>query len=142
MKLTSAQKKKIVQAIENAEHQTSGEIRVHFSYSKSDENPLFQAQKQFEKLKMHLTKDRNGILIYINPNARKFALYGDEGIHLKLGQDYWDQLKNSLKKNIQEKDLIHGIENAVLDLGVQLKAHFPHAEKDKNELKNDVSESN
>ena len=142
MKLTSKEKKLIVKAIEAAEHLTSGEIRVHLSYSKSEENPLLQAQTQFEKLKMHLTKNRNGVLLYINPNARKFALFGDDGIHAKVGQQYWNTLKDKLKTKIQEKDLTSGIVHAVEELGIQLKVHFPHSDSDQNRLNNEVSESN
>ncbi len=142
MKLTSSQKKQIVAAIEKAEKKTSGEIRVHLSYLKIDASPLLEAQKEFVKLKMHETKDRNGILIYINPQARKFALFGDEGIHSKLGQAYWDQLKETLRDNIHHDDLTTGIIKAVMELGSQLALHFPYSHsEDKNELQNDISES-
>jgi uncharacterized membrane protein len=141
MKLSSLQKKQIVTAIRHAENKTSGEIRVHLSYSKNEEVSVSHAQAQFEKLKMHLTKDRNGILLYINPVMRKFALYGDVGIHTKLSPDYWENLKNSLRTKIQETNLVSGIMLAVEELGHQLKDHFPFEKQDQNELKDDVSES-
>lgn len=141
MKLTSKEKKLIMKAIEEAEFKTSGEIRVHLSYSSHDDEPLMQAQAHFEKLKMHLTRDRNGILLYINPKARKFALYGDRGINEKVGHHYWEELKNKLRKDIQDFDLATGIVNAVHELGNQLKHHFPFIKGDKNELHNDLSES-
>ena len=142
MKLTSKEKKLIVKSIIEAEHLTSGEIRVHLSYSKSDESPLLQAQNQFEKLKMHLTKNRNGVLLYVNPRVRKFALYGDIGIHEKVGQAYWNALKDALQSKIREKDLTSGITHAVEELGKQLKTYFPHTDHDQNQLSNDVTESN
>lgn len=141
MKLSSQQKKEIVKAITLAEKETSGEIRVHISYSNCTEELLPLAQKQFEKLKMHHTKDRNGILLYINPKVKKFALYGDEGIHLKLGQDYWNSLKDQMRDEIKNIDLTTGICHAIEELGKQLRSHFPYSHHDKNELHNDVSES-
>lgn len=141
MKLSTQEKNQIMKAIEAAEHKTSGEIRVHLSYSKKEESPLNQAQIKFNQLEMQKTKDRNGILLYINPKVKKFALYGDQGIHEKLGQEYWNSLKDSLKLKIREKDLTTGIIHAIEELGVQLKNHFPFSENDQNELINELTES-
>ena len=59
--LSKEQQEAILHAIELAEHQTSGEIRVHIeSTCKSD--PYERAQKVFLKLKMNKTAQRNGIL--------------------------------------------------------------------------------
>lgn len=141
MKLNSNEKKMIIQAIEKAERETSGEIRVHLSYSLHEAEPLQQAQIQFQKLNMHQTTKRNGILLYINPRARKFAVFGDQGINEKLGQHYWEELKDKLKQDILSQGLTSAIVNAVQELGKQLKTHFPFMKNDKNELKNDLSES-
>lgn len=133
----------IVSAIREAELQTSGEIRVHLSFSPiHHEDMLPLAQKEFQKLKMHLTRERNGVLLYINPKIRKFALFGDQGIHEKVGQDYWDQLKNELRNKIRDTDLTTGIISAVHEIGMKLKLHFPYDHRnDQDELKNDLSES-
>lgn len=140
-RLSSKEKKLITDAIQAAENQTSGEIRVHLSYSKCDEQPLQSAKEKFEKLKMHLTEQRNGMLLYINPRAKKFALFGDTGIHEKVGQDFWNQLKQKLSQNIKQKDLVYGITLAVTEMGQQLKTHYPSTLNDQNELSNDISES-
>jgi uncharacterized membrane protein len=141
MKLTNHDKNLIVQAITNAEQKTSGEIRVHVTYSAKDEAPLDEAKKVFQSLKMNETQARNGVLIYFNPKARKFALFGDQGIHEKLGQKYWDELVQHVRLTIHEKSLIDGILDAVTALGNQLAMHFPGKHDDQNELRNDVSES-
>jgi uncharacterized membrane protein len=141
MKLTSHDKKLIVQAITEAEQKTTGEIRVHVTYSAHDETPLDQAKKVFHSLKMNETQARNGVLIYFNPKARKFALYGDQGIHEKLGQKYWEELVQKVRSTIHEKSLIDGILGSVQELGNQLATHFPGSHDDQNELHNDVSES-
>jgi uncharacterized membrane protein len=141
MKLRSQDKKIIVQEIAKAEAKTTGEIRVHVAYHTKDERPLDVAQAIFLKLNMHDTKERNGVLIYFNPKARKFALFGDIGIHEKLGQTYWDALVKDIRSTIHEKDLLAGILNAVSALGDKLSNHFPGSKLDSNELSDDVSES-
>ncbi|NOX88964.1 MAG: TPM domain-containing protein, partial [Calditrichaeota bacterium] len=69
---TDEQKKQIVDAIKEAEKETSGEIRLHIE-SKCKGDPLERAIKVFQKLKMHKTALRNGTLIYLALNNKKFA---------------------------------------------------------------------
>ena len=81
--------KLIVKAIEKAEHQTSGEIRVHIE-SKCRAEVLDRAAWLFKKLKMHETKDRNGVLIYLSINDHKFAIIGDAGINKVVPEGFWN----------------------------------------------------
>ena len=141
MKLSAQDKKIIIEAISKAEAKTTGEIRVHVTYHAKDDHPLDIAQSIFENLNMHQTRERNGVLIYFNPKARKFALYGDQGIHQKLGQTYWNELVQHVRLTIQEKDLLNGIMDAVNALGEKLATHFPGTHADTDELSNDISES-
>lgn len=141
MKLSNNDKKTIMQAIQQAEKKTSGEIRVHVTYDGQDDQPLESARLIFLKLGMQSTRDRNGVLIYFNPKARKFALYGDEGIHQQLGQKYWDELVMHVRETIREKDLLAGILDAVHALGEQLEKHFPGSGHNPDELTNEVSET-
>ncbi len=128
-------------AIQEAEQKTSGEIRVHVTYDGQDDQPLESARLIFLKLGMQSTREHNGVLIYFNPKARKFALYGDSGIHEKLGQIYWDQLVSHVRETIREKDLLAGILDAVHALGEQLATHFPGSGHNPDELTNEVSET-
>ena len=97
-------------------------------------------KQQLDKLKMHETIARNGVLIYFNPKARKFALFGDIGIHQKLGQTYWDELVAHVRSTIHEKDLLSGILDAIHALGEQLAKHFPGSGHNPDELTNEVTE--
>jgi uncharacterized membrane protein len=141
MKLSNNDKTTIMQAIQQAEKRTSGEIRVHVTYDGQEDQPLESARLIFLKLGMQATRDRNGVLIYFNPKARKFALYGDSGIHEKLGQHYWDQLVSHVRDTIREKDLLAGILDAVHALGEQLSTHFPGSGHNPDELTNEISET-
>jgi len=143
MKLSSKQKKLIVEAIEKAEHQTNGEIRVHLSYANAKNEPdiMAEAKNRFVKMEMHSTSDHNGMLLYVNPKIHQFALFGDEGIHQKVGQQFWDSLTQQIRETIREKDLTQGIIHAVEKMGASLKQYYPHTDDHKNELSNEISES-
>src|SRR5207244_3273118 len=79
---------RVVAAIVAAEQRTSGEIRVLVSRQKVDE-PIAAAQKHFERLGMTNTAARNGVLIFISPAAKTFAVIGDKGVHEKCGDAFW-----------------------------------------------------
>lgn len=128
----------IVEAIKNAELKTSGEIRVHienFCFG----NELKRAQKVFGKLKMHQTKERNGILIYIASQSKKIAVTGDKGIHEKLGNSYWEKLIQNLIIEFKANNRGQALANCIVDLGKQLGDFFPRQDDDVNELSNSIS---
>src|SRR5687768_6139620 len=83
----------VVDAIAQAEMCTSGEIRVHLENFCLG-NELKVAEKLFTRLKMHETAERNGVLIYIATVSHKIAVVCDEGIHKKLGSEFWQTLVN------------------------------------------------
>jgi len=133
-------KKSVIEAIARAEMGTSGEIRVHLSHEKIEKDLVGHARGHFERLGMHQTRFRNGILLYVNPKLRKFAIYGDEGIHKKVGPDFWSGLATRVSKHIREKNLTEGIIHAVEALGAALKEHFPAEGPNSNELSNEITE--
>ncbi|MBS1960384.1 MAG: TPM domain-containing protein [Bdellovibrionales bacterium] len=134
-------KKHIVEAIRSAENSTSGEIRVHISRSKKETIAMDAAKAHFFDLKMQETRERNAILLYINSKLKTYAVFGDEGIHQKVGQEFWEQLTREIRSAIQNKDITAGIVFAVREIGQALKAHFPARRDDKNELGDEITES-
>ncbi len=133
-------KKKITEAIRLAEAGTSGEIRVHLSHRKEDEDLLSCAQTIFHRLGMQNTKLRNGVLLYLNPRVRKFAIFGDQGIHEKVGPEFWINLAKEVSTHIRQENITVGIVHAISSIGVALKNYFPALESDSNELSNEVNE--
>ena len=132
------EQKVIVEAIKKAEEKTSGEIRVHIAgFCFGDE--MIAAQKIFSKLKMHETRERNGILIYIAPLNRKIAVIGDVGIHEKLGNEFWNKLVKEVIRELQANRRAEAIAQCIEECGQQLARFFPHAAGDKNELSNNIS---
>ncbi len=135
---TEKEQNLIVEAITQAELKTSGEIRVHiekFCFG----NELKSAQKLFTKLKMHQTKERNGVLIYIATVNRKVAVIGDEGIHQKLGDEFWQKTINHLIQKFKENKKAEALAECILECGEQLSGFFPRNSDDKDELTNAIS---
>ena len=117
-------KKKIIEAIRQAELATSGEIRVHIK-PKCGEDVLKEAHRTFRRLGMHRAKERNAVLILVSPKSRKFAIVGDEGIHQKVGDDFWSAARDTMHRHFSKNDIEGGIEAGVRSAGEQLKKHFP-----------------
>jgi uncharacterized membrane protein len=142
--LTEDEKRLIAEAIGNAEKQTSGEIRVYVEGKCTAGNPLDRAMQLFGELKMFETKERNGVLVYIAVLDRKLAVYGDAGIHTKVGDDFWnDSVKKMIAVYSSENTITRGIIDVVIEIGAALKLHFPYdRESDINELPDEVIVNN
>lgn len=136
---TGEQKKQIVEAIEAAELNTSGEIRVHIDSNCKEKNVLDRASKIFALLKMHKTELRNGVLIYLSINDHKFAIIGDSGINSKVEDNFWENTKDAMLEKFKEGNIVEGLITGISLAGQQLKTLFPYQLDDVNELKNDIS---
>ena len=131
---------RIVEAIRNAETATSAEIRVYIQRGKLREDPLVAAQKRFQKLGMHKTRERNSVLIFIAPRAHKFAVVGDKAIHEKCGESLWQTVVAKMREHFQNERFSDAIIDAVRDVGVVLSTHFPRQGDNPNELRDTVIE--
>lgn len=135
---TPDQQKQIVDAIEEAELNTSGEIRVHVDLTcKGD--VLDQAAKTFALLKMHKTKLRNGVLFYLSIQDHKFAILGDAGINSQVPENFWESTKQAMLDKFKENNLTEGLVTGITMAGEQLKKYFPYKDDDINELDNNIS---
>ena len=118
------QHEKIVEAIRDAEHKTSGEIRVCISH-RHVEDPMAAAQKEFVRLKMNASRERNGVLIFVAPRSHKFAVSGDEAVHAKCGDEFWQKLVNAMSGYFRKSEFTLGIVHGVQKAGELLAEHFP-----------------
>lgn len=136
--LNEKQKQDILDAIVTAEKGTSAEIRVHLD-SMCLGNPVTAAIKQFNKLDMDKTKERNGVLVYVAYKSRKCAIIGDEGINKVVESTFWDECYSAMTSHFKSDDFGGGIAAAVLKAGEKLKEFFPYQSDDKNELPDEIS---
>jgi uncharacterized membrane protein len=112
---------------------------VHLK-KKCGEDILGEARKVFSKLRMHKTKERNAVLIFIALQSKKFAILGDSGIHRHVGEDFWAQTRDVMMSHFREGRMKEGIIAGVMSAGERLKVHFPLKADDKNELSNTITE--
>jgi len=127
----------IVAAIRAAELKTSGELRVFIS-RKDVADPVAAAQKEFTRLGMTKTRDRNAVLIYLAPRTQKFAVIGDQGVHARCGDTFWQELARSMTEHFRKGEFTEGIMQGIKRAGELLGQHFPRRPDDSNELPNRV----
>lgn len=137
--LSEDEEKKIVAAIKNAEKKTSGELKVHIEKSSNKKPPYDRAKEVFEKLNMHATELKNGVLFYIAFEDKQFAILGDKGIDDAVPENFWEEIKHTMTSHFKSGDFSTGIIEGITMAGEQLKTHFPWQEDDINELNDDIS---
>ncbi|MCF8380252.1 MAG: TPM domain-containing protein [Bacteroidales bacterium] len=125
-------------AIHEAELNTSGEIRVHIE-NEVKGDVLDRASYIFEKLRIHNTKERNGILFYLAVDSKKFAILGDAGINAKVSPSFWDTIKERMAEYFRKEKFTEGLTEGIILTGEQLKKYFPYLKDDKNELSDEIS---
>jgi uncharacterized membrane protein len=135
---TTTQKEQIVQAIREAETNTSGEIKVHVETSCPNE-VREHAKEVFVQLKLNETRLRNGVLFYIAIDDHKFAILGDAGIDAVVPANFWQEIKDYMRTQFKKGAITEGLCEGILMAGQQLKAHFPYQADDSNELSDDIS---
>jgi uncharacterized membrane protein len=136
---SDAEKSQIVEAIQRAEQRTSGEVRLYVERRCRFVDPVMRAKELFVVLKMTDTAERNGVLVYVATKDRQLAVFGDEGIHTKVGSDFWNNEVGKMLKQFNRENYAAGIVQIIHDIGEALTTHFPYDGKtDKNELSDDI----
>lgn len=137
--LTPEDAARIEKAIEEAEQVTSGEIRVHITSKQDYDDILLAAVDKFAELGMDNTRERNGVLIFICPVRKEFAIIGDEGINRVVGQNFWDATRDVMLAEFKKGRFADGIIEGVKQAGVSLAKFFPGKRSSLNELPNHIS---
>jgi len=127
----------VAQAIKSFETRTSGEIVISFN-TNSGGQPYKRARQIFKRQKLYETKERNAILIALYLEERSFAVFGDAGIHDRLGVEYWQSTVKAMSEHFTSGDLATGLVWAINELGERLAEFFPLADDDQNELSDDL----
>ena len=128
----------LVEVIKIAENQSTGEIRLHIDSSAEKEN-VEVAFEVFQRLEMYKTKDRNAILFHVNFNQRYLTIIGDEGIHQKVCQSFWDKIHSEVITQFVQGKYFFGLKEAIFKTGKELKKYFPVKEENPNELPDEIT---
>ncbi|MBM4439883.1 MAG: TPM domain-containing protein [Candidatus Rokubacteria bacterium] len=131
----------IAATVERVERATSAELRVHLERRlPRGVDPLRRAEAVFQRLGMHRTRGRNGVLVYLALDDHKLAVLGDEAIHARVGPAYWERVRDSMVGHLRAAAPRDALVLAVEELGRVLAEHFPQSGDDEpDELSNRVS---
>jgi uncharacterized membrane protein len=136
---TPDEQRRLKEAVQKAELQTSGEIRLFVESKCNYVNALDRAIELFDKLDMYKTEEHNGVLVYIAIKHRQLAIYGDKGIHEKVGSQFWQNEIKTMVHHFNRNDYTEGLCTIIHDIGNALQQHFPYNKiTDVNELPDDV----
>ena len=137
--LTGQDKNLVVDAIRATELRTSGEVRVYVESHCKFVDSLDRAAEIFHGLKMYETAQRNAVLVYVAIKDQQLAVFGDEGIHQKTGQQFWNNAVQQMLQHFNRQDYGAGLAAVVAEIGNALSTHFPYdSNTDKNELPDDI----
>ncbi len=139
LSFTDQQKEQIVNAIREAEQDTSGEVKVHLEKNCPKPDVMNRAKEVFFTLGLDKTKLRNGVLFYVAIDDHKFAILGDAGIDAVVPAHFWETTKDTMRGYFKVGQITEGLCAGILMAGQQLKAHFPYQSDDVNELPDDIS---
>ncbi len=137
--LTASDKQLLVEAIQLAEKNTSGEIRVYVESKLGKGDALSRATEIFFKHKMNETKDRNAVLVYVAVNDKKLAIYADQAIYEKMGIEFWYSQVQEMTGHFKTMNYVQGISTVINEIGQALSTHFPYdGATDTNELSDEI----
>ena len=137
--LNNIQMASLVEAIQQAEDFSTGEIRLHIDSTSIDDNEK-EAYKVIKKLGKKKTKERNAVLFHEKKKKKYLTIIGDKGIHEKVHQEFWDNLHDKITHAFSEGKYFEGLRSAILETGVELKKFFPIKNgENPNELSNEIT---
>lgn len=133
------EKQRILEAIREAEQQTSGEIRLFIESRCRFVDAVDRATEIFFQLRMEETQERNATLIYLAVKDHQVAVIGDKGIYEKVGASFWQQEVEKMLAEFRRNHLADGLVQVIGDIGEALRTHFPYnSNTDKNELPDEI----
>lgn len=108
--------------------------RIFVSESLATETAEEQAVQEFHRYGLRETKSRTGVLIFVSLFERRVVVLGDEGIHLKAGDDLWKRTRDAILDGIARNRLDEGLAAGVRACGEVLAVHDPSDGAHANEV--------
>lgn len=137
--LTPEEELQVVDAIRVAEKMTSGEIRVHLEAYENPQQVFERTKEVFHFLKMDQTAAHNGVIIYVAVNLKQFVIWGDQGIHNKVGDAFWQSTRDAIVTQFKKGCFADGLADGIQEIGRVLQEYFPWQKDDTNELPDEIS---
>lgn len=138
--LNDEEQQLVVNAIQKAEANTTGEIRVFMEPNCNYVDAMDRAKEIFDNLEMHKTVKRNAVLVYLAHTDHQFAILGDKEIYEQAGgPEFWKEAARHLLAYLKEGKMAEGLAKCVDELGEALANHFPYDPAvTKNELPDEI----
>lgn len=86
-----------------------------------------RALMQFGKLGVWDTEHNNGVLVYVLLAEHRIELVADRAVHARVGAAGWAAVVAHLGSTIAAGQLEQGLSQALGEVAVHLRAHFPLA---------------
>ncbi|HEY8298415.1 MAG TPA: TPM domain-containing protein [Candidatus Baltobacteraceae bacterium] len=115
---------RITQAIESQERATTGRIAVRI-VPHVPEDPVADARAALHAAELHEGDDRNAIVFLVAPKARRFSVYGDRGIHERVGETFWKDVVAEMTPYFRNGEPTEGLIHGIARAGAVLREHFP-----------------
>jgi uncharacterized membrane protein len=117
-------RKRVRDAILAVEATTTAPLRVSLApYFWGDAYSV--ARRAFKRLRMDRTPERNGVLFFIVPSRRRFAVFADSRAHEKVGQEVWDHVARTIEEGLRAGNPTEGVIRGIEEAGRHLAKHFP-----------------
>lgn len=112
--------------------------RWFISSREMDDRVQEAAFREFYSSGLHKTREANGIVIYLSCLERRVVVLGDKGIHERMGDAHWGEVRNRIIDGIKQGKAREGICAGIESCGKALAGHFPRRSDDVDELPNEV----
>ena len=110
---------RVRRAIADAEHHTSGRIRVSVA-------PWFWGDVRSAAERTFTRLGRRGVLFFVVPGRRRFVVLGDEDIHAKVGQEFWHDVTAAVAERFRKGDFTGGLVHGIETVGSELAPAMPY----------------
>ena len=125
--LSKEEQANVVAAIQEAEKNTTGELRVYIEAHCTYVDAMDRAKEVFAELAMANTERRNAVLVYMAYADHQFAIMGDEQIYIKAGgPEFWKNAARIFREHLVKGEMADGFVACINELGKALATHFPY----------------
>jgi putative membrane protein len=92
------------------------------------------AREQFFEQRLHLTRARTGVLIFVSVAEHYVEIIADEGINALVPPGTWDSAVADFVEQVRAGRITEGFLAVVEVVGTRLAEHFPRPADDRDEL--------
>jgi len=132
--------KDIENAIAASEIGHSGQIQVVIETSLSpyalihQQSPRDRAIEVFSLQNIWDTEHNNGVLIYLLMADHAIEIIADRGIHLNVGDEFWQQTCRKIENQLKNGFFLGGVLEGILEIDQILRKFYPSEVITPNEL--------